>query len=483
MASARHIARNSLVQFAGRGVTMAISLAVLALLSRYLGPYEFGQYQLVIAFLLLVNISDLGVATIAVRHLATNRRPEAEIMGNILVIRAALATATMLMAIGLALIIGIFDSEYSMEATRAIGIASLSFPLMLLSGSYNALFAARLRMEFAALGNIAQAVTTLTLMTLVAVTGGGLVRMLLAYDMGFLANSLVCLLFARRFISFRLHLDRDYARQVIVEGFPLGMAVVVIAVYTRIGTLLLRGFSGDESVGYFTFAYRAVDLAAPLSLMFVGSIFPILSGHHVAEEREQFQRLYQRAQDFLTLIGISMLTLMILFARPLVDLVGGSAYAPSVTSLRILSMAFGLIWLSNLADHSLIAVGRQHVLFRNACLGLSVNVVANLILIPLYGPEGAATATVLTEIAVLVPALYVLRRYIGGAPSFWVAWRLLPVAFVAGGVVYFLHLPWFEEAAITCAVLVAGAAASQVVSLADLRMLLRREPLDAAAQV
>jgi O-antigen/teichoic acid export membrane protein len=483
MTSARHIARNSLVQFAGRGVTMAISLAVLALLSRYLGPYEFGQYQLVIAFLLLVNISDLGVTTIAIRHLATDRRPESEIMGNILAIRAALALATMLMAIALALIIGVFDSEYSMEATRAIAVASLSFPLMLLSGSYNAIFAAKLRMEFAALGNIAQAVTTLGLMSLVAWTGGGLVRMLLAYDIGFLANSLVCLVFARQFISLRPHFDREYARQVIVEGLPLGVAVVVIAVYSRVDTLLLKGFTGDESVGYYTFAYRAVDLAAPMSLMFIGSIFPILSSHHAADEPEQFRRLYQRAHDLLTVMGISMLTLMILFARPLVDLVGGSAYAPAVASLRILSMAFGLIWLSNLVDHSLIAVGRQHVLFRNACLGLFVNVSANLVLIPMYGRDGAAVATVLTEIAVLLPALYVLRRYIGGVPSFWVAWRLLPVAFVAGGVVYFLELPWFEEAAITCAVLLAGIAAFRVVSLADLRMLLRRDPLDATARV
>jgi O-antigen/teichoic acid export membrane protein len=261
------------------------------------------------------------------------------------------------------------------------------------------------------------------------------------------------------------------------------VAVVVIAVYSRVDTLLLKGFAGDESVGYYTFAYRAVDLAAPMSLMFIGSIFPILSNHHASDEHEQFRRLYQRAQDLLTVMGISMLTLMILFARPLVDLVGGSAYAPAVASLRILSMAFGLIWLSNLVDHSLIAVGRQHVLFRNACLGLFVNVAANLVLIPMYGRDGAAVATVLTEIAVLLPALYVLRGYIGSVPSFWVAWRLLPVAFVAGGVVYFLELPWFEEAAITCALLLAGIAAFRVVSLADLRMLLRREPLDAAAQV
>ena len=62
MTVARTVARNSLVQLGGRGITMAVSLGTLSLLSRYLGPEDFGKYQFVIAFLLLVNVSDFGVA-------------------------------------------------------------------------------------------------------------------------------------------------------------------------------------------------------------------------------------------------------------------------------------------------------------------------------------------------------------------------------------------------------------------------------------
>jgi O-antigen/teichoic acid export membrane protein len=121
MASARHVARNSLVQFAGRGVTMGVSLAILTLLSRYLGPYEFGQYQLVIAFLLLVNISDLGITTIAIRHLSTKRQSESTIMGNILVIRAALASTTTFLAIGLFSDSSLSTSAVSFLSSRTTG--------------------------------------------------------------------------------------------------------------------------------------------------------------------------------------------------------------------------------------------------------------------------------------------------------------------------------------------------------------------------
>jgi O-antigen/teichoic acid export membrane protein len=150
-------------------------------------------------------------------------------------------------------------------------------------------------------------------------------------------------------------------------------------------------------------------------------------------------------------------------------------------------MAIALIWLSNLVDHGLIAVGRQGVLLWIALFGLAVNIPANLILIPLYDKEGAAAATVLTEAAVLLPALFILSRYIGTAPSFWVAGRLLPVAGVAGVAVYALQLPWETEAVLAGVLFGVGVAFMRVLSFNDIRALFRHrstpEPAVPAAPV
>jgi O-antigen/teichoic acid export membrane protein len=151
MTEAQKVARNSLVQFAGRGVTMGASIVALALLSQYLGPHRYGQYQLVIAFLTLVNVSDLGVATIAVRHLSTTERDPDELMANVLTVRTVLALVSSALAIGAAWALG-----YPSDIKIAIAVASLSFPLTIFSGSFNAAFAANLRMEYAVIGNIAQ---------------------------------------------------------------------------------------------------------------------------------------------------------------------------------------------------------------------------------------------------------------------------------------------------------------------------------------
>lgn len=467
MTEARRVARNSAVQLAGRGITMGVSLAALTILARYLGPTQFGQYQLVIAFLTLFNISDLGVATIAVRHLSTTERDPDELMGNVLTIRAVLAVSSAILVVAVAWLL-----EEQLYIKSAVAIAALSFPLTIFSGSYSATFAANLKMEYATLGSIAQAVVGLGAMGLVVLGGGGLLRLIIAYDLGILANSLVCLYFAHRFVRPKFHFDFHYSREVVREALPLGLAVLVITAYGRIDIVLLKWFTDSATVGYYSFAYRAVDMAFPLSFFFVGSVFPLLAMMHRDGDIDRFKNLYQRSHDVLSFGAMAIVTNLILFSEPLVRLVGGEQYMDSVRSLQVLSLAIAVIWLSNLVDHGLIAIGRQGTLLWIALFGLAVNLGANLILIPLYDKEGAAAATVITETAVLLPALFMMSRYIGAAPSFWVAGRLLPVAGVAGVAVYALDLRWETEALLAAVLFGAGVAVMRVFSVHELRALL-----------
>ncbi len=469
MTVARSVARNSLVQLAGRGVTMTLSLAALVLVSRYLGPYRFGQFQLVVALLFLVNVSDFGIATVATRHLSTDHADPDELMGNVLTLRAVLGLLAAGVAIGIA-----YLAQYPDEVKAATAVASASFLLLIFSGSFNAAFAANLRMEYAVLGNVAQAIVSLGGMALVVARGGGLIELLIAYDAGILANSIVCFYFARKFIRPKFSFNPVYSRELLRDSAPIMVAGLVINAYDRIDVLLLKLFGASDAVGYYGFSYRLIDLAAPLSLLFVSSVYPLLSAHHSRGELTEFRRLYQRAHDYLSLAGVLIATGVILFAPHIVRVIGGASYAPSTMSLRILAVAFALIWLSNLANYSLISIGRQGVLFWAACLGLAVNISVNLVLIPAYGKEGAAATTVLTEACILAAALFVLSRYAGAAPSFWVVGRLAPVAAVAAVLVAVLPAPWPVEALLTAVLFAVGVAASGVVSMTDIRTVLRR---------
>jgi peptidoglycan biosynthesis protein MviN/MurJ (putative lipid II flippase) len=96
------------------------------------------------------------------------------------------------------------------------------------------------------------------------------------------------------------------------------------------------------------------------------------------------------------------------------------------------------------------------------------------LLIPVYGKEGAAAATVIAECTTLLLGLYVLSRAVGEAPSFWVAGRLLPVAGISALVAYALPLWWVPEALLVGALFGVAVAALRIIRVEDVKALLRR---------
>ena len=73
---------------AGRIATILISLATIAVLTRALGPEQFGYFRTAIAFLsLAMLLSGFGLDTIVVRELARGDADQPRILGNALALR------------------------------------------------------------------------------------------------------------------------------------------------------------------------------------------------------------------------------------------------------------------------------------------------------------------------------------------------------------------------------------------------------------
>ena len=78
MSSARRlVAANTAVQVAGKGVTLAIGLASIAIVTRYLGPDDYGRYTLALTYIQLFGVlADVGLFTIVVREISRRMRAD-----------------------------------------------------------------------------------------------------------------------------------------------------------------------------------------------------------------------------------------------------------------------------------------------------------------------------------------------------------------------------------------------------------------------
>jgi O-antigen/teichoic acid export membrane protein len=304
------------------------------------------------------------------------------VLANVLTLGMGLALVSAVIASAGTLLFG--DSATVMTA---MAVAALSLPIMVVGTTYGCIFAVRLRMEYAAIAGVAQAVATLAAMIIVVVTGSGIVWLFVAYDLGVLVFVLVSLHFARRFVRPRFGFDSAYIRAIALDALPIGIGAGLTVAYDRIDLVLLQVLGSGVSVGYYSFAYRLIIMAVPLSFYLVGSVYPVIASYYAEGAWEAMRGLYQRCHDILTTAGMCAIIAAMVLAPVAVEIVGGSHFEPAVACVRILSLAVLPIWLLVLAEHTLVAFGRQNVMAWTAAAALVLNLSLNVMLIPLFGKE------------------------------------------------------------------------------------------------
>ena len=88
----RRVASNTAVQVAGKGIVLAFGLASMAVLTRYLGPDDYGRYTLALMYMQLFGVlADVGLFTTVVREISKDRSRTDELVGNVLTLRLILA--------------------------------------------------------------------------------------------------------------------------------------------------------------------------------------------------------------------------------------------------------------------------------------------------------------------------------------------------------------------------------------------------------
>ena len=93
---------------------------------------------------------------------------------------------------------------------------------------------------------------------------------------------------------------------------------------------------------------------------------------------------------------------MVAFGPVLIKWIYGSAYLPARSILMIHVLSLILAFLQIGRHHYLLAEGKHRFILISVMTGAVLNIILNLVLIPVYGGNGAAIATVVAQLAGVV---------------------------------------------------------------------------------
>ena len=181
------------------------------------------------------------------------------------------------------------------------------------------------------------------------------------------------------------------------------------ALTKTIDVVLIALLLGEAQVGLYAASYRICFLVVGLAVALHAAYLPRLARAAI-EGVEATTALVQRAFKSAASLAIPIVVGGWILATPLLENFFGEPFAVAHNAFRLLLLAMGVLFLHGVLLQVLVVFDRTRpeLLIRAAAAGL--NLVLNLLWIPRFGIEGAAMATALAEILVLVLRLVVGHR-------------------------------------------------------------------------
>jgi O-antigen/teichoic acid export membrane protein len=326
----------------------------------------------------------------------------------------------------------------------AIALFAVGLVFSNLADGFSAVFYAYEKMEYPAAIATVTAVTRVSLGALILLMGWGFVGLA---GVSIVANIVSATILGILMIQhcFRPHRewDPEAGRWMVRTSFPLMINLLLATVFFRIDVLILKPIKGDTVVGYYTAALKYVDGLLIIPQYFTQAIFPLMS-RYAHSARDSLMRAYVLSLRLLIMVALPIAVGTFFVAEGLIMLLGGAEYLPdSRIALQIIIWFLPFSFVNSVTQYVLIAIDQQRFLTKAFLIGASFNIVANLIVIPTFSYMGAAVVTIVSELVLLAPFYYAVRKHLGPLPWVSLTWQPVVASAVMGIVMWLLReIPW-----------------------------------------
>ena len=397
---------NSAWLMADKIVRMGMGLAVGIWVTRYLGPTQFGQLAYSWAFAGIVGaFATLGMDSIVVRELLKHPDARDRILGSAFVLRFIGGLAALGIALGAVSLLRPGDeSSFVLIAIATGGYVVQSLNVI------DFYFQSKVMSRY----TVMCAMAAFVLMTILRVS------LLLAHApmiwfavaaLGDIVLASIFLLvpYARQKLSVaKWSFDASITRRLVIESWPITLALMANLLYMRVDQIMIGQMLDETAVGLFAASAKLTEIWYFVPSALLSSVFPALLAAKQTDAAVYRQRL-QLLYDSMCWLGIAVGIVATLLSHWIIPLVYGHAFARTADVLTIQVWAGVAVAMASVYGNWLVIEGLQKYFLYYTPFALGINVIANLILIPRMGIEGAAIATLLAQFSPMLVQVAIPR--------------------------------------------------------------------------
>lgn len=201
------------------------------------------------------------------------------------------------------------------------------------------------------------------------------------------------------YIDFNRSINWQWIRKGLKQSSLFFLSTLALMITQYIDRYLLKYYYGESLVGVYTFYCNIANVIQVFIYTgIIVIIHPKIIQAYQKNKVDEYRALMKKLSTAVIVGTIPLSLLAAVAIKPILMLVNKSAYQDHLTAYWILLIAVVINVLGQIPHYALYAKKKDKAIFISTICAMSVSILMNILLIPIYGLIGAAMSSVLSMI-------------------------------------------------------------------------------------
>ena len=387
--------KNAIWIIGGRIIQMILSFLISIFTARYLGPDNYGVINYAAAYVtFFTSLCTLGINSIIVKEFVSHPEEQGTVIGTTIVLRGL---SSILSSVMIVLIVAMIDKGESITI-QVSGLCSLALVFQIFD-TINYWFQARYESKVTALATLIAYLITSIYKILLLITEKDVKWFAFATSVDYICLAIFLLLAYKKHNGPRLRFSILKGINLLKQSYHYILSGMMVAIYGQTDKLMLKQMLDTVSVGYYSLASTVNTMWVFVLQAIIDSIIPTIMRNHKNGNLSEFNRKNKQLYSIVIYVSLCVAICMIVFGKTAITIIYGEAYAPAATTLKIIAWYTMFSYLGVARNAWIVCNNLQKYLKYMYLSAAIINVILNYIFIPILHTEGAALASLITQIS------------------------------------------------------------------------------------
>lgn len=215
---------------------------------------------------------------------------------------------------------------------------------------------------------------------------------------------------------------------------------IATQVYVQLNKTMLGGMVSETASGYYQYSDNLIKLILALVTATGTVMLPHVANAVSNGSMEQVNQMLYKSFDFVSAIAYPMMFGIAAVSLTLAPKYYGPGYGPVGLAMMIESIVILMIaWSNAIGVQYLLPLNRVKQFTTSVTVGAIVNIILNVPLIHLWGLNGAMWSTVISECAVTLYQLFIVRHLLRYKDLFHGSWKYFVSGLIMFGIVFWMN--------------------------------------------